>query len=148
MTDPASLRVADLIAAPPTVPETMPAFEVARRMDRERLRHVLVEAGGQLRGLVDRAALLRHLVTHYRHPRSDLPISHFVLRDPITIGVEATAAEAIALMRRHRIGSLPVMDGERLVGLLSERRLLTACEPLIMRAAQPQSGGDAWATPA
>ena len=137
MKDPARVRVADLMTPDlPTVSEATPAFEVARRMVHEKLRHVLVEGDGRLLGLVDRAALLRHLVAHYRRP-DGCPIGDFVLRNPITIAPEATAAEAVALMRRHRIGSLPVLDGEKLVGLLSERRLLAVVEAVITPPASP-----------
>lgn len=140
MSDPVPASVADLMAPDlPAVPDTTPAFEVARRMVQERLRHVLVECDGRLVGIVDRAALLRHLVAHYRIPESDQPIACFVLRDPVTIAPEASAAEAVALMRRHRIGSLPVLDGERLVGLLSERRLLAVAEAVITRAVPASS---------
>ena len=43
----------------------------------------------------------------------------------ITIGAEATAAEAVAAMVENNIGSLPVLDGEgRMVGVVSERDLM------------------------
>lgn len=138
MSDPLTQSVADLmVTTVPTVPETMPAFEVARRMDRERIRHMLVETDGHFGGLVDRAGLLRHLVAHYRTPHADVSIASFVIQSPVTIGAAASAADAIRLMRRHRIGSLPVLDGKgRLVGLLSERRLMAAAEALLAQAPQ------------
>jgi len=43
----------------------------------------------------------------------------------ITIGPEATAAEAVASMVENNIGSLPVLDADgRLVGVVSERDLM------------------------
>lgn len=44
---------------------------------------------------------------------------------PWTISAGATVAEAVALLRQHRIGSLLVVDGELLVGIFTERDLLT-----------------------
>jgi len=46
--------------------------------------------------------------------------------DPVTIAPGATAGEALALMRQRHIRHLPVVDGGRLVGMLSDRDLRTA----------------------
>ncbi len=42
---------------------------------------------------------------------------------PHTIGQEQTLASAHKMMREHRIRHLPVLEGGRLVGLISERDL-------------------------
>ena len=42
-----------------------------------------------------------------------------------SIGLNATILEATRKMNDHRIGSLLVMEGERIVGILSERDILT-----------------------
>jgi acetoin utilization protein AcuB len=44
-------------------------------------------------------------------------------REVITLGPEASAAEAWSLCREHRIRHLPVVDGGRLAGLVSDRDL-------------------------
>ncbi len=41
------------------------------------------------------------------------------------ISLDATILEATKKMNRHRIGSLMVTDGDRIVGILSERDILT-----------------------
>jgi CBS domain-containing protein len=38
-----------------------------------------------------------------------------------TIGPDATVFEAVAKMAEKNIGSLPVMDGEKLIGIITER---------------------------
>jgi CBS domain-containing protein len=38
-----------------------------------------------------------------------------------TIGPDATVFEALAKMAEENIGSLPVMDGEKLIGIITER---------------------------
>ncbi len=44
----------------------------------------------------------------------------------VSTGPGATASAAVALMVDHNIGSLPVVDGGRLVGVVSERDLIRA----------------------
>jgi acetoin utilization protein AcuB len=50
-----------------------------------------------------------------------LTIRAFMTPAPHTIGVEQTIAAAAEMMREHHIRHLPVLDGGRLVGILSER---------------------------
>lgn len=50
-------------------------------------------------------------------------LSRFMSRNPVTIVRTASMAEAHRLMREHRIRHLPVMDGARVVGVVSMRDL-------------------------
>jgi IMP dehydrogenase len=55
--------------------------------------------------------------------------------DPITIAADATLADALALMKQHRISGIPVIDGQRrLAGILTNRDVRFAENP-----AQPVS---------
>jgi IMP dehydrogenase len=44
-----------------------------------------------------------------------------VVVDPVTVRPEITLSEALDLMRRHSFSGLPVVDGERVVGILTNR---------------------------
>jgi IMP dehydrogenase len=46
-----------------------------------------------------------------------------VVKDPITIPPTMTVREVLALTRRHRISGLPVVDGKRVVGIVTNRDL-------------------------
>lgn len=45
-------------------------------------------------------------------------------REVMTIGRDATVAEAVELLGRHRIGAVPVVDGSRVEGIMSERDVI------------------------
>ena len=47
------------------------------------------------------------------------PISSYMTKSPVTIGRNASLAKAHALMREHDIRHLPVMQGGRIVGMVS-----------------------------
>ena len=51
-------------------------------------------------------------------------------REVVTVAPGATAAEALALCRERRIRHLPVVEGGRLVGLISDRDLRSATPAL------------------
>jgi len=59
----------------------------------------------------------------------DFLLEHILVRacmtpNPITITPRTSMLEAAKLMRDHKIGGLPVMEGERLVGIVTETDLL------------------------
>ena len=43
------------------------------------------------------------------------------MREPVMVSVDDSVAAAAALMREHDIGSLPVMNGTRIVGMITDR---------------------------
>jgi CBS domain-containing protein len=56
-------------------------------------------------------------------------VMDWMVRDPVTIGPKATVAEAELLLEAHRIRHLPVMDGDRLVGMITDRDIRLASMP-------------------
>ena len=46
-----------------------------------------------------------------------------VIKDPVTIAPDAQLHEAVRLMQEHRITGIPVTEGDRLVGILTNRDL-------------------------
>jgi CBS domain-containing protein len=53
-----------------------------------------------------------------------MKVSNVMTADPVVISVDATVREAAGLLRRHRVGGLPVMDGDRIVGMITESDIL------------------------
>jgi CBS domain-containing protein len=56
--------------------------------------------------------------------------------DPRSIGASAGVIEAARLMREARIGSLPITDDERLVGIITDRDITTR---VVAEAADPKT---------
>lgn len=51
---------------------------------------------------------------------SRLTVGELMTRDPISITPETSIEAAARLMLEHKIGSLPVVDGTRVVGIITE----------------------------
>jgi acetoin utilization protein AcuB len=64
----------------------------------------------------------RSATTGRRAPPAAL-VRQFMTRAPHTIGPAQTLAQAHEIMREHRIRHLPVLNGGRLVGMVSQRDL-------------------------
>jgi CBS domain-containing protein len=108
-----------------TVRPDDPVELVADLMSWERIRHVPVEDHkGRLVGLVSYRAVLRHLTGLHKFPPQpgggSSPVSDIMKRELITVTPDTTTLEAISLMRRYRIGCLPVVQDEHIVAVLTE----------------------------
>jgi IMP dehydrogenase len=64
-----------------------------------------------------------------------------ILKDPITIPPTMTVGEVIALQRQHRFSGLPVVEGNRVVGIVTNRdtRFETKLDQLVSEIMTPQS---------
>jgi acetoin utilization protein AcuB len=56
-------------------------------------------------------------------------VSDWMVPDPVTVGPRATVAEAEAVLEARRIRHLPVLEGDRLVGLITDRDVRLASMP-------------------
>jgi len=56
------------------------------------------------------------------------PIQRLEPRKPLTLPMQATVEDAVRVLRSNRIGCVLVVEGERLVGILTERDLLLKME--------------------
>jgi CBS domain-containing protein len=78
-------------------------------------------------------------------------VADVMTRDPRTVRPDGTVAEAAAMMRSLDVGSLPVCDGGRLVGMLTDRDIAVRStadgrDPLTTYVRDVMSTGVAWAS--
>jgi len=106
---------------------------VAELMDWNTIRYTPVEdKKGNLVGLVTARLILRYYLKN-RHSKKTGIVSDIMIENPITIDQDANIMEAMRLMREHKIGCLPVVNGNELVGLISEKEFLRITGSLIER---------------
>lgn len=95
---------------------------VASLMDWKHIRHVPVEDNAhRLVGLVTHRTLLRVLSREYGESQRPIPVKEIMHTDLVTVAPETSTLEAMRLMKKHRVACLPVVENDRLVGILSER---------------------------
>ncbi len=54
-----------------------------------------------------------------------MQIKDVMTPNPITVTVNAKVKDVARLLRKHRIGGLPVMDGEKIAGIVTETDVLS-----------------------
>jgi CBS domain-containing protein len=121
--DPVSLDVADRLDL------------VEEVMSLGRIRHLPILERGRLVGIVSQRDLLARSLDRALRlgPRArraflaSLRVAEAMTRQPICVGEATSQRDAASLMIRHRIGCLPVVDGDgALIGIVSETDLLRA----------------------
>jgi len=100
-------------------------------MDWRHIRHVPVEDGsGHLVGLVSHRALLRLLVNGSETDRSLKTVRDVMITDPVTVSPSTPTLEAMESMRSNRVGCLPVIENDQLVGIVTSYDFLEASAKL------------------
>jgi len=95
--------------------------EVARQMADQNIGAVPVcNADGRLAGVITDRDLAVHIVAEGRDPGSTNIAELLDNTEVVTIGADDSAEEAIRTMKDHAVRRLPVIDGTRLVGMVSQ----------------------------
>lgn len=127
------LKVADWMTRDPRTCTLDASVAAARaRMERDDVNSLLVVDGdGRLHGVVT----WTDIVGAWPSPFDDLETSEvrelmarvgvgeIMSRDVVSVEPDATIAEAVNLMFERKIGVLPVLDGEEIVGILTNADL-------------------------
>ena len=100
----------------------------ASMMDWRHIRHVPVEdEHGHLVGLITHRALLRLLSRGTPSQSSNpLTVREIMVTDPVTVSSTTPTLDALELMRRNKVGCLPVVDDGQLVGIVTSYDFLDA----------------------
>jgi len=101
------------------------AGDAARLMAERNIGAVIVTLNGRLEGICSERDIAQKVVALGRNPQT-VTVAEIMTANPITIPPYERPAQALETMRRMGFRHLPVMDGERLVGMLSIRDLYDA----------------------
>jgi CBS domain-containing protein len=105
----------------------------ANIMDWKKIRHILVEdEQGRLVGVLSHRALIRMVARGSRGGAQERPtVAQLMVKDPLTIGPEMPTLEVMKLMRERGVSCIPVVEGDKLVGVITERDLIDVSRKLL-----------------
>jgi CBS domain-containing protein len=92
--------------------------EAIARMNARRIGSIVVMDGERLVGIFTERDVMTRVVPQQLDPRHT-PVAEVMSRQPITISPSRTVEEAMVIMTDCRHRHLPVVQGGRLVGLIS-----------------------------
>ena len=128
-----SERVRDIMQTKPvTISATERLSTVEDIMTLGRVRHMPVVAGGRLEGVVSERDLLRASLSALAGHRAEerraflqvVEIAQVMSAPPIVVAPDARIEEAAQVMAHKKIGCLPVVEGDALIGILTETDVL------------------------
>jgi len=129
------MTVKELMTPSPitTGPDT-PVLEARQLMIQKRIRHLLVVDGPKLLGIVTDRDIRLNLpspatslsVWEVNYLLARMTVESAMTTSVVVVSPRHDAKEAASLMLDHKIGALPVVDGGRLVGIITETDLLRA----------------------
>jgi len=113
-----------------TAPPKTSIFEAEKIMIKYGFRRLPIVSENRLIGIATVMDILRFFGSGkvFEHLQSgiivqvlQMPILEIATKEVATIGPEADVGEAARLMRERNIGALPVLENEKLVGIITER---------------------------
>ncbi len=130
-----TMRVRDIMTAKPiTVDPETPMLEARQQMLDHRFRHLVVVEGGRVAGIVTDRDIRLNLpspatslsVWEINYLLSRLRVRDVMSKSVIIVDPDRPVAEAARIMIDHKIGALPVVEGERLTGIVTETDFVRA----------------------
>src|SRR5262245_25520057 len=109
---------------PVVVPPDCPLRDVLEQMNRLRIGAVIVVTNGnELNGIFTERDLLRRVADADAGWR-DSPVSKWMTPNPHVIAPDVDWEQAVSMMDRLRVRHLPVVEGKRVLGVVSTRMLM------------------------
>ena len=131
-------KVGDIMTINPLVirPDSV-IPKAARIMLENKITALPVVEKGRLVGIVTNSDFLRFIIAEYPGLKKTILVKHYMTDDVATIQRDTSLLEAHRLMGVKRIRSLPVMDGDKLVGIVTRTDLMSS-DPSRLASSQKQ----------
>jgi acetoin utilization protein AcuB len=106
--------------------------DAVNEVQRNRIRHIPIVEGKRLVGMVTDRDIKRATPSvhggatqdDFNRTLDELKLSQVMTRDPLYVRPSTSLKDALALLIDRRYGALPVVDGDELVGIISDIDLL------------------------
>lgn len=115
--------------------------DAARAMAERRVGAALVSDGGETYGIVTDHDIVERVVALGMSPAETM-LLHIMTPDPLAIGIDDTALDALFAMRDNNTRHLLVKDGSDVVGIISVRDLMRSLVGQILN--DHNIGDDLW----
>ena len=130
-----------------TLPRESSLLDAAITMRRTSLRHLLVVDGEKLVGIISERdvqrcspSLLSPITQEeYNAIFENTPIERVMFRNPLTVTPDSPIRDAVAVMLDRKVGCLPVVEGERLVGILTRSDVLNLVMSFLPAPPEPSA---------
>jgi acetoin utilization protein AcuB len=118
------MRVGEIMNKDPvTIPPKTPVGQALKLMQQHQIRHLPVIEDDLMVGWISARTLREVLLASMLEV---ITVGDVMVQAPISVTPETSVEEAARLVHEHRIGGMPVLEGDKLVGVLTVNDLLSA----------------------
>lgn len=118
------MRVGQIMNKKPiTIDPEKRVGQALQLMQQHQIRHLPVIKGERMVGWISARTLREVLLASMLEI---ITVGDVMVEAPITVTPDTSVEEAARLVHEHRIGGMPVMEGDRLVGVITVNDLLSA----------------------
>ncbi len=141
------MRVRDVMTPDPiTISPNHSIGAALSRMRRGGFRRLPVVDNGKLVGIITDRDLRLAMNSPYvlsegwydSYLMEHIEVRSCMTPDPITVEADDPLLKAVRLMRKHKVGGVPVVDSGKLVGILTETDLLDYLERILEKAEESE----------
>ncbi len=97
-------------------------FDALKMMNERNVGALLVQIDDYLVGILSERDYVRKVILD-THSAKNLKVSEVMTRDVVTVTREDTVVHCVALMRKHHVRHLPVVEEGKAIGMISLRDL-------------------------
>jgi signal-transduction protein with cAMP-binding, CBS, and nucleotidyltransferase domain len=97
-------------------------YDALKMMNERNVGALLVQIDDYLVGIISERDYVRKVILD-THEAKKLKVSEIMTRDVISVTSEDTVVHCVALMRKHHVRHLPVVEAGRAIGMVSLRDL-------------------------
>ncbi|MCL6546656.1 MAG: CBS domain-containing protein [Bryobacteraceae bacterium] len=101
-----------------SVPPDSTVYDALSLMAEKDVGALVVVSGGRIAGMFSERDYARKVILHGKTSRETL-VREVMTSPVVTVTPDQTVNECMQMMTRHRIRHLPVVEGEKLVGVIS-----------------------------
>ena len=143
-----SFQVRDYMTADPqTLDVQGTLLDAVLLLRRAELRHIPITENGRLAGILTDRDVNRYAPSiltplspqEYNRVFEETSIAKVMTRNPMSISPDVPLADAVDMLFRNRLGCLPVLEEDRLVGIITVSDMLRALNDLIGGSPSPDS---------
>jgi CBS domain-containing protein len=101
-----------------SVPPEATVFEAIKLMADKNIGALLVMSGGKLAGIITERDYTRKVMLQGKTSR-ETRVREIISSETFSVGLHHSVEDCMKLMTEHRVRHLPVVEGEKVVGLVS-----------------------------
>ncbi len=124
------MRVSQIMSSPAiALDKDLPLTDAIDLMKKNEISRLVALQNGRIVGVVTEKDIAREFGSShaYRLPSGRMHVSNVMKSNPITVAPDVMAKRAAELMLDHEISGLPVVDGDKLVGMVTKLDFAKVC---------------------